>query len=217
VVSTTGTATIEGFRDGIAAHGRDALGLLNRVEIVSPHRDGVRVTAGYGYKIRNTVVREAGRDGFSLSGKRFRVRRTRAVNAKHIGYTVMGQRGTLGARGDGPVAEGSGDAGFNLVGMGHRLIDCEAIAGGRNGLQINGMHVLIQGCTLIGNLGDGMTGVGENLHFAGNQAMENDDDGINVHGHDIKDHGGNRGHGNLGHHRQGQAVQCELGPQPCVP
>jgi hypothetical protein len=216
IISSQGTGTIRGFRDGIFAHGRDTLGLLDRMEIVAPHRDGVRITAGDGYKIRNTEVREAGRDGFSLGGKRFRVRRTRALNVKHIGYMVMGQRGTLGARGAGVVSEGSGDAGFNLVGLGHRLIDCESLAAAKNGVQINGMNTLVQGCTLTGNLGDGITGVGENLHFADNQAMENDNDGINVHSHDVKDHGGNRGQGNLGRRHPGQAVQCKLGPRPCV-
>ena len=43
VISSDGVATIDGFRDGVVAHGNDSVALIDSVAVANSGRDGVRV------------------------------------------------------------------------------------------------------------------------------------------------------------------------------
>ena len=216
VISTGGAATLDGFQDGVLAHGDSAVALIADVVVVGSRRDGVRVE-GPGFEIRDTVVRGAGRDGFGLDGKGYRVSGTRAEGSRRHGYAVAGSDGTVGAAGAGAVATGSGVTGFNVMGMGHALLGCEASGGTKDGIKLWGMHFQIRGCTASHNGGSGLTGMGMDWHLWGNQADDNGDDGVDAYGYWLIDEGGNRGSGNRGLAQRRPAVQCEIADQPCVP
>jgi hypothetical protein len=216
LVSTGGPATIQGFRDGVVANGRDSLAAVDGVVAAGSTRDGFRVDAP-GYELRNAEARDSGRDGFGLMGKGFRVSATRAIRSARWGYYVMGDEGTLGAAGAGPVAEASGKGGFSVMGMGHQLVECAASGSGEHGLQLWGMHFTILRSVATGNHRDGINGMGVDWWLAGNQANDNDGDGIVVGGIRVADQGGNAGSGNRGLREQGRARQCEIGDHACQP
>ena len=216
VVSTGGPATIEGFRDGILGHGADTVRLIDGIVVLQSTRDGMRI-GGENYEIRNSEVRNSGRDGYGAMGKGFHLTATRAVHSGRFAYFVMGQDASLGAPGAGIVADGSGAAGFAVMGMGHHLIDCTVSGSGKEGIHLNGMHYEIRGCQVRGSGGDGIGGMGMDWTFGGNQAIDNDGNGILVGGHDVVDAGGNSGSGNRGLRQQRPAVQCEIDGRPCRP
>jgi hypothetical protein len=215
IVSTGGPGTLEGFRDGVVANGRDSLALVDGIVAAASTRDGLRVDAP-GYEIRNTEARDSGRDGFGLMGNGFRVSATRATRSKRWGYYVMGDNGTLGAPGSGPVAEGSGRGGFSVMGMGHHLLECAASGSGEYGFQLWGMHFFVLRCVATGNHRDGIDGMGVDWWVSGNQANDNDGDGIVVGGVRVVDQGGNGGSGNRGLREQGRARQCQISDRACA-
>lgn len=214
LVSTGGTATVDGFRDGVVANGNASIALLDGIVAAASGRDGVRIEAT-GYEIRNSQVRDSGRDGFSLAGSGFRVSGTRASRSRRWGYYVMGDEATLGTPGAGPVAEASGEGGFSVMGMGHKLLECAASGSGEDGLRLWGMHFDIRGCVATGNHKNGITGMGEDWWLTGNQANDNDNDGIVVGGIRVGDQGGNGGSGNRGLRAQGRATQCQISDRAC--
>jgi hypothetical protein len=214
IISSGAPANIEGFDDGILAHGSGALALIESVVPVGNHRDGIRVSGGDDYEIRNCEVRGAGRDGFSLTGSGFRLKGTRAVGSKRSGYNVMGQNGVLGEPGAGLVAEANGEFGFNLMGMGHRVVECVASGAGKDGIMVMGMNLEIRGCTLAANGGSGISGMGGVL-LAGNRALNNDKNGIYVVGPEARDGGGNSGSGSRGIGTNIPPVDCEIRRLPC--
>jgi len=224
VVSSGGVATVEGFRDGVLGHGADSVRLVEGVNVLRSARDGMRV-AGDNYEIRNSEARDSGRDGYNTMGKGFHLTATRAVNSGRFGYFVMGQDGNLGAPGAGCVTEGSGDAGFNIMGMGNHLVDCAASGAHKDGLHLNGMMFDISGCVAQDNRGDGIAGMGGGWTVTGNRAENNDGNGIVVSGREMADGGGNSGTGNRGLGQQRPAAQpCDRGwqlpcssPSPSVP
>ncbi len=215
VFSSGGKANITGFNDGVQAHGRNALKLLSDINITEPKRDGVRVMAGHRYRVTDVYVRDAGRNGFWLSGKRFLLRKTKALNSKGTGYVVMGERATLGSPGNGVVSLGSGNAGITLLGGGHRLVDCVAEAAGKNGITFNTSGSVIYGCRAVGNGKDGISGTGGRLRLVSNRAEENVGSGIKVRGHQLQDQGGNRGDRNHLGSRARASMQCQIGGAPC--
>ena len=210
VISSVGTATLEGFRDGVVARGPNAVALVDNLKVVGSKRDGIRVQAP-GYTVRSTVVQEAGQDGFWLRGSDFLVTATQAKSSGRFGYFVMGSAGALGA----VQAVDSKMAGINLLGMGTEVQQCEVKLGHKEGLKLNGMHMTVVGCEASGNDGDGISGVGMGLTVTGNRARDNGGNGIMVMGMDVVDGGGNAGSGNRGEGTQRAAVQCALGGVPC--
>jgi hypothetical protein len=215
IVSSVGPATIEGFRDGILGDAEDGIALVEHVAIVGSMRDGIRVR-GAGYEIRDTEVRHAGRDAYGVIGRGFRLAATRAVGAGRFGYFVLGQGGIIGETGAGSSSDGSGAAGFSLMGMGHRLVDCVARGAGKDGVHLQGMHYEVRGCMASGNRGDGIGGMGGmDWTFAGNRADDNDGNGILAVGGGLVDAGGNSGSGNRGLDQQRPVAQCEIGGVPC--
>ena len=218
IVSTSGTATIEGFRDGLIGHGNDTVVLVDGIVLRNSGRDGLRVL-GEHFEIRDTETRDSGRDGFSVTGSSFRLAATRAVGSKRYGYFVMGQDGIFGRFGEGNVSIGSGKSGFQVMGSGHVFVDCEAANSGEDGMRLMGNSYEVSACRTHDNHGDGISGMGTDCRFALNRAVDNGNDGIVMRGQRINDDGGNQGSGNRGEERKQQspAVQCELGGAACVP
>jgi len=215
VVSSAGHATVAGFKDGISSHGSNTA-LIDGLIFANSRRDGVSVE-GRGYRIRNTEVHDSGRDAFSLMGRGYHVTATRAVNSRRFGYFVHGQSGIIGAAGAGSVSERSGQAGFSVTGPGHHLIDCVATMAGKAGVTLNGDHYEVRGCTVTGNIGDGINGMGQDWTLAENVVSDNGENGLAVSGPGVLDDGGNRGSGNHGGRRRLSVVQCEINHQPCRP
>jgi len=214
LISSGGPATIEGFRDGIAGRGPDSVQLIEGINAVRNARDGVRIDAR-NYTVRNITALTSGRDGFALGGAGFHATDTRAYSSKRFGFFVTGLGGALGASGAPDIADGSGDIGFNVTGMGHSLVDCTAMRGGKAGFRLNGMHFTITHNTANLNGGDGFNGMGGDWYLTGNRAINNGDDGLKVQGGLIVDGGGNRGSGNLGFHWR-TATQCAINDVPCA-
>lgn len=214
VISTGARASVEGFEDGVYAHGAGSLALLENIEVVNSRRDGIRIDA-LGYEIRNSESHHAGRHGFWLAGRGFRLSRTRAVGAGRAGYFVMGQDATLGLPGAGPVAEAAGESGFNVMGMNVTLVDCVARGSAKDGVMLMGSAIAVHGCTAANNRADGIGGMGSALRLSNNRATENGRHGIMVDGM-VEDEGGNRGSGNRGEGAQNGAVQCKIHKHPCV-
>lgn len=215
IVSSTGRATVAGFKDGLTSHGSNTA-LIDGLIFANNQRDGLSVE-GRGYRIRNTDARDSGRDAFSLMGRGYHLSATRAVNSKRFGYFVHGQSGVIGAPGAGSVSERSGQAGFSLSGPGHHLIDCVATQAGKAGVTLNGDRYEIRGCTVTGNLGDGITGMGQDWTVMQNVVSNNGENGLSVSGPGVLDGGGNRGSGNRGGRRRLSVAQCEINHQPCQP
>ncbi len=214
LISTGGVATITGFRDGISAHGSDSVALVDGVTVVKSIRDGMKID-GSGYEIRASEVRDAGRDGFALGGSGYQITNTRALNVGHFGYFIMGQNATVGLPGAGNVSTGSALVGFNVVGNGHTVVDCQVEAA-REGIQLNATHVTVMRCTAQNNTGNGMTGVGRDWYVAGNRAFGNANNGIQLRGDHVQDGGGNSGGGNRGTLQGHPPAQCEINELPCV-
>jgi hypothetical protein len=214
VVSTGAPGAITGFRDGIATTNPRALALIENVVASAVLEDGIRVR-GTGYEIRNTQVWDAGRNGFSLGGRGFRVRGTAAVGSRGSGYLVSGLAGELGVPGDGIVAADSGEDGVRLHGRGHQVQDCVAVGGRRNGVRLGAGYVALRGCRLADNRGAGLKGRGRSIELADNLAFGNGESGLAVSGPYLADQGGNDGIGNGAEATQ-HAVQCEIGGTPCA-
>lgn len=215
VISSGARARIDGFMDGIVAHGNNTVASVQDVVVTNSKRDGVRLDAD-GFTISNSATQNAGRDGFSLDGKAFQISATQAMNSKRFGYFIKGMNGTIGTAGAGNTAEGSGQAGFNLTGMGHHLVACAAMQGGTDGVRLSGMHFTITGCVADGNGGNGITGTGMDWHLTGNRAMHNAKNGLDVHGAQMSDGGGNQGIGNAGHDQARPATQCAIANATCT-
>lgn len=217
LVSTGRHARIDGFRDGIVAHGTDTLARVDGIIVSRSRRDGMRIH-GDGFVVHNTRAADSGRDGFSLSGRNFLVTATRARHSARFGYFVSGQGAAIGLVGAGNRSHGSGLAGFSLVGAGHHLVDCTASGAATQGFHLSGMHYIVRGCLAQGNGGDGLVGTGSSWHLAHNRALDNADEGLVIHGSQVVDDGGNSGSGNHGQrHPQRPPRQCEIAATPCVP
>jgi hypothetical protein len=217
IVSTGSAATVEGFRDGVVAHGNESIALLEDIVARASTRDGIRLFDVKAAEIRNTESLNSGRDGFSMTGKDNRLIDTRSVGSQRHGYNVMGGGFTLGVPGGGNVAEGNGHIGFSIMGMGHHLSDCVATDSGRHGMRASGGGYQVSGCLTQGNGGNGIQGTGMNWRLAGNQALDNGNNGIVVNGANMLDEGGNTGSGNQGLGQQKPVVQCSIGRSPCQP
>lgn len=216
VTSSTGTATLEGFHDGVVSDGNDALALIENVTVLRSVRHGMRLHGG-AFQVRHTEVRDSGSNGYSVMGWGFRMVANRAVNSGKFAYFVMGQSGTIGVAGEGNVAEGSRLAGFSLWGMGHRLVDCVVSGAGKEGVELYGMEYEVEGCLAHDNVGNGISGMGGmRWRLAGNEARDNDGNGILI-GWGATDDGGNRGSGNRGVRQARAVVQCEINGVPCRP
>jgi hypothetical protein len=217
IVSTGGSATIQGFRDGVVAHGPPSIALLEHVIVRDSGRDGVRLFDVNGATVRNAEVFDSGRDGFTVGGKDYVMTSTRAVNSTRHGYHLMGGGARIGLMGAGNVAEGSGKRGFALMGMGHRLLECVATGSGLDGVRLAGAGYEIMDCQAWDNGRDGISGRGMGWTLTGNQANDNEQNGIVVLGSDMTDGGGNTGTGNQGLHQRSPVAQCEIANTPCVP
>jgi hypothetical protein len=215
VVSSGGTARLEGFEDGVVGRGSNSVGLIEDLLIATSRRDGVRVTAD-DFVIRRVEVRDAGRDGFGLGGRGFQIDATRSVDSKRFGYFVMGDSGIIGRADAGNVALGSGHAGFNVMGAGHALTNCTAQGGGRVGLHLQAAQLTVRGCQAHANAGNGIEGVGNRWRLQDNLAADNRGDGIAVRGSRLADAGGNRGERNGNDEPGRPAVQCEIDGAACA-
>ncbi len=216
LLSSNGPALIDGFHDGVSAHGANAVSVIADLVVTHSGRDGIRVFSS-DYEIRETEVWDSGQDGFWLRGKGFWLSTTRAVGSGRYGYFVLGQDGQLGETNAGAEAVGSKDSGFHIMGSGHRLLDCQAMGSGKAGVQLNAMNMDVEGCTAVENGTDGIWGMGGDLRLQGNRAEDNGRNGILVWGAGMEDGGGNQGTGNQGTGQQRQTVQCEIGGVPCAP
>jgi hypothetical protein len=217
IVSTGGPGTIEGFQDGVMAHGGASLALLDGLVLRSNRRDGLRMFDVTGAEVRNVEAVESGRDGFGIMGKSIRLASTRAVANRRNGYHIMGWGNTIGMPGAGLVADANGQAGFELMGEEHQVVECVATGSGNHGLSGTGEHHMVMGCLAQGNGGDGLHGAGEGWRLADNQALDNDSNGIAIEGEEMIDEGGNVGSGNQGLGQSRPVVQCEIGRSPCQP
>jgi hypothetical protein len=214
VVSTSGPATIQGFRDGLVA-GSSALALLDGVVVRDSGRDGVRLLGVDGGTVRNTEAIDSGRDGFFAIGKGYLITHTRAMSSKRYGYHLMGDDAEIGRPGEGNLAADSGDVGFSVAGMGHRVVDCVATRAGGHGVKLEGMHYEITGCIARENGEDGVSGRGMDWRFSNNQALDNDKNGLVAEGPGMVDAGNNVGSGNRGVGQHGSAKQCVIGRAEC--
>jgi hypothetical protein len=214
LVSTGRHARIAGFMDGVVAHGTNSLARIDDIVAQRSARDGVRVDAA-GYVVDRSVARDSGRDGFSLSGSGFQITNSRSLQSKRFGYFVAGKDAVVGVPAAGNMSVGSGDAGFNLTGVGHRLTDCMASTAGKEGVRLNGMHYAIAGCVAQGNGAEGIVGMGGDWWLAGNRAVGNGRHGILVSGPHVEDGGGNSGTGNGGSRQTGVTMQCQISGAAC--
>jgi hypothetical protein len=215
IVSSGGTALLVGFDDGITARGSDGVALLEDVTVRASRRDGVRLN-GRGYLVRRVAAEQVRRDGFSLTGDGFEVYGTRASDSGRFGYSLMGDSAIVGRPGDGNLAERSGTAGFNVMGIGHTLEACTARDGRKAGVALQATRIDLRGCAALGNGTDGISGVGSRWQLADNRAEGNGGDGLRARGPGMIDAGGNRGSGNQGGERQRDVVQCSIGDAPCA-
>lgn len=215
IVSTGAAATIDNFRDGVAAHGTDSISLLEHVNVTRSARDGVRIHAE-NYQVRNVDVRASGRDGFGIMGGHFRVADTlAATNARH-GYFIMGRNGMLGLSGHGIAARGNGGAGIQVGGDTHQIVECSATSNNKQGVHALGDGHEIFGCEADENLGDGIAGMGNRWRVGGNRAQSNGGNGIDVRGPNLTDLGRNTGAGNGSLVAEPQIpVQCRFNTDTC--
>jgi len=214
IVSSGGTATLQGFGDGITSRGGENLALIEDVVVHGGKGDGIRVS-GRSFIIRRVVVEQVARDGFSLNGAGFEITDTRASDSGRYGYSVMGQSGSIGTAGHGNVAERSAIAGFSIMGNGHTLDTCTARDGQKDGVMLLATKLDVRNCDASGNAGNGIAGVGSHWQLAGNHAQGNGGDGVSARGLDMIDGGGNRGSDNRGAGRARVVVQCEIGGAAC--
>jgi len=215
LTSSGAPATITGFGDGIVAHGTDTVALIQDVVMIDNRRDGVRVT-GPDFAIRRVEVRGSRRDGFVLGGSGFQIADTSALDSGRYGYLVMGNTGQIGLPGAGNRAERSGDIGFSVMGVGHAIAECTAVAGRKAGVHLQAAQLDVRGCRATDNLGNGIEGLGSYWQLQGNEALRNAGDGIKVRGVNLVDAGGNRGADNQGRPRSRDAIQCAIAGAPCA-
>jgi hypothetical protein len=216
IVNTGGGGVIEGFRDGISGQGPTSVSLVDGITVQKVKRDGVRLIDVTGAEVRKTTVTNAGRDGFWVSGTRYRLTANRAVQNKRVGFHLMGSDGAIGLAGAGNVAESNGGEGFSVMGRGHRLVECIATGSGKEGMKINGMRHELVDCRAQDNGGDGIAGRGMEWRVAGTKAIDNDNNGLAVSGRAIVDVGGNVGTGNRGRKQRRAVIQCRLGEATCI-
>ena len=215
IVSSGARATVDQFRDGIAAHGSESLASLQNVNVTRSGRDGVRIHAE-NYQVRDVDVRNSGRDGFGIMGGHFRITDTLAGTNARNGYLVMGRNGMLGVAGHGVVARGNGGAGLMMGGDTHQIVDCIASSNNKQGIHLQGDGHEVIDCQADENLGDGIAGMGNRWRVGGNHASYNGGNGIDVRGPNVADLGRNTGAAN------GSLVaaplvpvQCQFSGKPC--
>lgn len=209
IVSSGGSATIEGFETGVAASG-GVLSLIEDVNINDAVRDGLRARSA-GLTVRRCRVTGAGRDGFALSGRDYlSVDNQSRANKRH-GFMLMGRGGDLIRN----RAESNDGSGFLVTGSEHEIRDCVASSSGKNGLEIVAGSVVVRGCTADGNGASGIEGHGAGWRLANNVANSNWEHGIDARGSAMIDEGGNRGAGNGGL-LAGEVRQCVIGGSACT-
>lgn len=216
VTSSSGRASIEGFRDGISGRGNRSVRLVENVDVREPHRDGVTLGGG-DYEVRSVTVADAGRDGFSLDGHDYRCNATQAQRSRRFGYFVNGQNAVVGRAQGGNTAEDSGNDGFHVMGNNLRLNVCTASGGKKDGITLRGAGHELTGCVARSNGYSGIVGDGGGLAFYNNKADDNGRNGLAITGMRLVDGGGNEGSGNRGDGLARPAVQCEIGGVPCHP
>ena len=216
IVSSAGAATITGFRDGLVARGHNSVVLVETLTVRDSARDGLRIEAS-GTVVRSVETQGARRDGFAIGGRGIQLSGTLALSCGRFGYSVAGSDMTIGVKGAGVIARGSGKAGLSVSGMGHRIVECRASDGKGDGVRLNGMGAELIDCTASRNGGDGIVGTGEHLNLARNHADGNGNNGILIFGQHLDDAGGNAGADNGGGQHARRARQCELGDRPCAP
>ena len=215
VTSVGRRARINGFMDGIVAHGANAVALLENISIRRSVHDGVRIQAP-DYAIRHVETRSCGGDGFSLGGQHFAITGTLAIDNRHSGYSVAGKDGTIGVSGAGNTALRSGSSGFSLSGSGHRLVDCVASESAKEGVRLSGMYYTVTGCVAERNGADGIVGLGGDWWVNGNRATGNGKNGVLLGGPNVRDAGGNTGTANGEWRQPDIAKQCEISGAPCT-
>jgi hypothetical protein len=215
IISSGARATIDRFRDGIAAHGSESLAVLENVNVTRSSRDGVRVHAE-NYQVRQVDVRSSGRDGFGIMGGHFRLADTLAGTNARNGYFIMGRNGVVGVPGRGVAARGNGAAGLLVGGDSHQIVDCIATSNNKQGVRLQGDGHEVIGCQTDENLGDGITGMGNRWRVGGNRAASNGGHGIDVRGPNLTDLGRNSGVGNGSLVAEPQTpVQCRFNNGAC--
>ena len=217
LVSTGGTATIEKFYDGVVAQGAASVSAIEGLSIRDSGRDGMRLYDVEGVAVRDIEVVRSGRDGVWVNGRRYSIVASRAADSGRHGLNLMGTEGSIGAAGAGNVVEGSGAAGFVLMGMDHRITECIVSGAAGDGIKFMGMRYELSGCLAEDNGGDGIAGRGGEIVLKDNRANHNENDGILVSGGALQDGGGNVGLENRGRLKRRAVVQCEIGGVPCVP
>jgi len=214
IVSNGGPAVIEGFRDGIIGRTPGDVRVIDNITVSGNKRDGIQVFSD-DVQIRGSEARDSGRDGISVRGKRWVLQDVRAVNSRRYGVNANGVAGTLGVRRGGVVVENSGRIGINVMGSGHRIVDCVAIGGRGDGLATAGARHELNGCLVIDNAGSGINGTSSLDRVQNNRAEGNGANGVLIRGHGVEDVGGNVGLGNGAAMDPQAAKQCEIGGVPC--
>jgi hypothetical protein len=216
IVSTGNKGGIDGFEDGVAGHGVNAVAVIENLSIRGAHRDGIQLH-GASFEVRSTDVSDAGRDAFSVNGQGYRLQQTRAINSGRYGYLIMGTDAELGLPGKGIAAFNGVKAGIVVLGADHRFADCLASGNLDDGLRLMGVRYQLAGCVAEGNRRDGINGTGSGWWLINNRATDNGNDGIAVRGIEMHDGGLNQGSGNRGEQQQGKnPVQCMVGAAPCI-
>ena len=217
LTSSDGVGSITGFFDGVVGNGPDGVALIENLQISDSARDGIRIGEPRGFAIRSVDVRHSGRDGVSANGNNFQISATRVSGSGRFGYFVMGHDGVIGLAGAGNRAEDGQNDGFNILGVGHRIVDCVATGNGKDGISLHADGIDLRGCLARDNRGDGIGGTGGSWQLAANRAVDNLGNGIVARGSTVVDAGGNAGEGNRGEKQAGPAIQCEIGGAPCAP
>jgi len=174
-----------------------------------------------------SIVSAHVRDGLALADRYRLPPQIREIIPGHHGtsliryfHTLAQQRGAVvdeaAFRHPGPKPR-SKEAGINLMGMGHHVVDCVATGNGGDGVHLYGMHLEVRGCSATHNSGNGIGGMGMDWAMSGNSADDNDKNGIVVGGMHVTDQGGNRGSGNRGLNQRRPVSQCEISERPCLP
>jgi hypothetical protein len=214
IVSHSGPAVIEGFRDGIIGRTRGTVALIDNVILSANARDGIQVFSD-DVQIRGCEARASGRDGISVRGKGWLLKDVRAVDSRRFGINANGIAGSVGVRRAGVVAESSGRAGINVMGTSHRVIDCVAMGGRGDGLATAGEQHEITGCLLLDNAGNGANGTSSFDRVQDNRAERNGKNGILFRGQGAQDAGGNIGLDNGAALDPQPGKQCEIGGVAC--
>ena len=212
IVSNSTPALIEGFRDGIAARTMGTVQVIDNVIVNNSVRDGIHILSD-GVQIRDSEAYNSGRDGFFVRGEAWVLQGLHAFNSGRHGLRVSGNMGTIGVRRSGVTIESSGHTGINVMGIGHRVIDCVVIGGRGDGVTTGGVYHEVNGCLVVDNDGTGLKGGSHFTRLQNNRAEHNGLNGILFPGSGIQDGGGNVGFGNGA--ENSIAKQCEIGGAPC--